>query len=540
MRHRGFRLRGLLCLLALCGCERTDYDPGPRALVSFEVTFADETEVGAEDEPLTFPSAVPASSRLLIRALDGDGELFEDFDGRPRFSVEPGELIGNNDRVLFHGGEAWTITRQPCTEVCPQKSECVEALDACAQRGHPVAWRFSFGRTNIWVEDVGEDPIRDCDDEIDNDEDGVIDTLDPDCLRGAPDVSKRASNATGISPTLYYDKPGIRDVQFSPRCTTNTPLEGNNVNISKGTMIVTGTTQSGMYVTDLSGPEGGYNSIYLFTFSNPGDVRRGDRLCSIAGNAAEFIANTQLNFPSFENADFNRNGVIDDGDIVPCDLIDPEIIGPDHVPDPVPITVGMLGGEGGVVPDDFYRPCLPDGSNLSGLDDGTDCDAARSALPSEIRRSSIIDCAKDNFALEPLEHGLVSISDVVVSTRFVGCDMDGDGRINRQRGNPEGDCEDDCQMDPLCSELLSFEQFGQFGVGIECNDADPPVCAGKMLVSTRDTLGDTGYLPRENKGARYSRVIGHLRHLQPGAGVPSSWIVEARIIGDLVPAEASE
>ncbi len=76
--------------------------------------------------------------------------------------------------------------------------------------------------------------------------------------------------------------------------------------IRNGTLITTGTTQSGMYVTDLDGPADGYNSVFLFTFSNPGGVRIGDRLCTIAGNAAEFIANSQLNFPSFENGRVDR------------------------------------------------------------------------------------------------------------------------------------------------------------------------------------------------------------------------------------------
>ncbi len=515
---RALGLAALLASASGCVSEEKRAETLPGQLAWFDISLTSDTPRGTPDEPLPFPSAIAASAHLKIVARDAYGQVDRSYQGTARVSVVPGQILGpGHDRLKFTLGEA-TVDLQ---------------------------WRFAFDEAHIWIEDAGEDPLTDCDNDRDDDGDGQADLRDPDCGRGAPDRARtgnakdatRGTQATGISDALYFARPRIRDVQFSPRCTTDTPLGGKSVRIDTGTLIVTGTTQSGMYVTDASGPAGGYNSLYLFTFSNPGDVRRGDRLCQIQGNAAEFIANTQLNFPDFVNADFDRNGFINDRDVVPCDLVDPERIGPDAVPDPVLLTAADLMGTGGEVPPDFYRPCGLTGEDLP-LTDGTDCNAARAAIPSALRRESVIDCARDNFAMEPYEHALVAFRDVVISTRFERCDLNGDGSIDRSRGNPEGDCEDDCSDDPLCSVLINLEQFGQFSAGVDCVDGalGEATCAGKVFLSTRDTLGGTGYDAMANAGAHYSQVNGHLRQLQPGAGVPSSWVVEPRIADDFMAA----
>ncbi len=497
-------MRRLAPFLLLAACSHEAYDDPGRQLAGFTVQFQAGAATGTVAEPLPFPSAIPAELTLLVAALDQHGDQFP-YSGRARVSVVPGELV-SAERVQFTDGIAQVAVR----------------------------WRFSYGETRIWVEDAGEDPLADCENELDDDGDGLTDQFDPDCQMGAEGAAPPASYATGISPALHFARTRIRDLQFSPRCNTDTPLGGQNVTISTGTLVVTGTTQSGMYVTDLDGPDGGYNSVYLFTFSNPGDVRRGDRLCSIAGNAAEFIGNTQLNFPSFVNADTNRNGQNDAGDIVTCDLPKPDLIGPDAVPEPHLLTVQDLINEERAPTDDFYLVCHPDGGAIEGLQDASSCASAARALTREELRASPIDCARDNFRMEPWEHALVAFEDVTISTRFEKCDFNDDGFIER-RGGQEGDCERECSDDPLCTERISLEQFGQFAAGINCASVDPPVCEGKIFISTRDTLGGSGYDPEASAGSHYARVAGHLRQLQPGAGVPSSWILEPRFIEDFVP-----
>lgn len=511
MRRAGWALAAAL----LWACGEESYDPPAPQVRAFRVELTEDFPRGTPDDPLPFPSAIPARVPVKLTALGPDGAPFVGYQGVARLDVAPGVIPATGRRVRFVDGEA-----KATAEI-----------------------RFAYGPTRIWVEDVGEDPAADCANEADDDGDGLADVRDPDCqkLPDAP-AAARATLATGISETLHFAPPRIRDLQFSPRCTTDTPLGGENVTIDHGTLIVTGTTQSGMYVTDLAGEPGGYNSVYLFTFSNPGDVRRGDRLCSIAGNAAEFIGNTQLNFPSFVNADTNRNGRIDEDDLVPCDLPRPDLGGPEAVPDPVVLTPAHVNGELGEVPAEFYLYCLPGDEPVPGLADPTDCQAARRgierALGRERARRSRVDCRRDNFAMEPWEHALVAFDDVTVSTRFEVCDTNGDERIDRSPGSPEGACEEDCNADPLCTIQLSLKQYGQFGAGLGCTGAgDAVTCAAKIYVATRDTLGGSGYDAQAHAGERYARVVGHLRQTQPGAGVETIWIVEPRFIEDFIRGE---
>ena len=54
-------------------------------------------------------------------------------------------------------------------------------------------------------------------------------------------------------------------------------------------------------------------------------------------------------------------------------------------------------------------------------------------------------------------------------------------------------------------------------------------------MSTRDTLGKSGYDVMEHVGEDLAAVVGHLRQTQPGAGVDTIWIVEPRSPEDFVP-----
>lgn len=502
--RRGALLAALAA--AVVSCDRAPYEAPPPEVAGFLMTLADGSETGSPAAPLPFPSATPAQFTVKLVALDAAGNPFRSYSRRARIGVVPGELLGIDDRVAFENGEA-TVT---------------------------LAFRFSFDETRIWIEDAGEHPATECDDTLDNDGDGLIDARDPDCLRGAePVAGRRATLATGISAPLYFARPRIHDVQFSPRCTTDSPLGGQNVIVERGSLIVTGTTQSGLYVTDMSGPESGYNSIYLFTFSNPGDVRRGDRLCRIDGNAAEFIGNSQLNFPSYLNADLRRNGGL------PCEVRDPARTGSDAVPPPKVLTAAHLLGDleavGAMVPDgDFYRHCGPNGRTLD-IRDGTDCVAARNALDRDERRLSPLDCARDNFAMEPWEHALVAFEDVTLSNEFVDCDANGDGRIDF--GGPEGDCADECNQRPLCTERINLDQFGQFAAAVGCrprgDDTGELDCDAKFFLATRDTLGASGFDAMAHGGEHREVVIGHLRQIQPGPGVDTTWVVEPRFIEDI-------
>lgn len=511
-----------LALVAGVACTEIPYEDTRPPLRTFAVQVSPSSPLGTRESPLPFPSAEPARVELTLEALDEQGALLADFNGAARITVVPGEVDATQRRVRFVDGRATTTAE----------------------------FRFSYGETRIWVEDSGEDLATDCANGLDDDLDGVSDAADPDCQQPEGRLaSARATLAVGLSPSMFFAEPRIHDVQSSPRCTTDSPLGGQNVTIDQGQsarLVVTGTTQSGLYVTDLSGPASGYNAVFLFTFSNPGGVKPGDRLCSIAGNVAEFIGNSQLNFPSFVNGDPTRGIAGEAQGVVPCRPNEPDLAGADAVPPPHVLTASDVTGENASPPADFYRVCGPGDTVIPGLDDPTDCAAARAALPADVRRSSPIDCARDNFAMEPWEHSLVAFENVTLGTRFEDCDTNGDGFIARDPGNAEGLCEEACTADPLCTVDVSLEKFGQFAAGVDCTpaptaspDAAPTsgfVCAAKIFISTRDTLGKSGYDILQHKGERLARIVGHLRQTQPGAGVDTIWIVEPRAIEDFVSA----
>ena len=535
MRARSFHTArrwavGALALACLASCNTTAYTETRLPLRAFRITVPSGTQTGKTTAPLPFPSGVPAKIALEIEAVDSAGLLLKDYNGIAVVSVVPGQIDATQRRVKFSKGKAVNLA---------DPSKPIE-----------VDVRFSYGETHIWVEDAGEDVLVECANTLDDDGDGLTDASDPDCQVAAAPDSAKATLATGISRSLFFAEPRIHDLQYSPRCTTDTPLGGQNVTIRNGTLICTGTTQSGLYVTDLDGPPDGYNAVFLFTFSNPGGVRVGDRLCSIAGNAAEFIANTQLNFPSFENGRIDRLQVIEGQTLAPCKPSEPDRVGLGALPEPHLLTAADVAGTAAVVPDDFYRVCGPGDTPIAGLMDPTDCDEAASATTNVPRDEQKIDCKRDNFAMEAWEHALVAVENITIGDRFEDCDLNDDGKISRGASDTLGeqDCDDACGLDPLCTSLLSLEQYGQFAAGLDCTDApsppgdgdagvppaEPAPCAAKIYISTRDTLGKSGYDVSKHAGEKSARIVGHLRQTQPGAGVPTIWVLEPRSPEDFV------
>ncbi len=509
--------------LGLLSCGENAYVERRLPLRTFKIEVADGTDTGTVEKPLPFPSAVPAKFPLTVTAIGPDGKIQKGYNHIARLSVVPGRVDATLARVPFVNGVA-----QVTAEV-----------------------RFSFGETHIWIEDVGEDPTSDCDNGLDDDGDKLTDAADPDCQKASLPIVAKATDATGISAPLRFAETRIHDVQYAPRCTTNTPLSGEYVAITSGKLIVTGTTQSGMYVTDLEGPEGGFNSLFLYTYSNPGGVKAGDRLCDIGGNVAEFVGNTQLNFPDFADANPSARAIIDGTVNETC--INPDGQKTGTIPDPHPLTAADVVGTTAVVPDDFYRVCGPGDTPIQGLMDPTSCTEAASLTRNVPRSEQKIDCKRDNFAMEAWEHGLVAFDNLTIGDRFENCDFNGDGKIAFGAGSAEGTCEDACTLDPMCTDSLSLEQYGQFAAAIDCTpiagtsdagtpppaeDAGTPAptmqCAAKIYISTRDTLGSSGYNVLRHAGDKLSRIVGHLRQIQPGAGVDSTWIVEPRSVDDFV------
>lgn len=248
---RGGRLRGLIVagaaltavgLAGFLACEEVaPFDPA--ALQTFEVSVI-EGEVGDTKAPIPYNAQV-LEFTVDIRALRGDGEVDTSFTGDVHVAVGPRGRLAKD---------------QP--EWIKLQDGVAEAVTIKIERAH--------GEVAIWIEDIGDDD-------------------DP------------GTYATGLSPSIHIGNPTVRQVQETDKFRTSA-LDGDFVrfNLDGRTAVVTGVMNDGFYTTDLSEPEGVYNSIFVFTHSRPHGVETGSRIVSLAGTAEDFFGFTEVSFPSWK------------------------------------------------------------------------------------------------------------------------------------------------------------------------------------------------------------------------------------------------
>ncbi|MCA9523207.1 MAG: hypothetical protein KC609_19660 [Myxococcales bacterium] len=312
-----------------------------------------------------------------IQAVDSNGNLMTSYNGVASIDITPGELAGGKQTVQLVNGEAKNVE---------------------------IWYILAYEKTVIWVEDVGYKPsstkYSQCNDGLDNDGNGLIDLNDPGCSGIDDDLEVTATYATGASEVLWHRNPSIRNLNIS-KYSSKSPLQGKNVFVVKGKMVVTNIVNGGFYVTDVNDQhendtnDGYFNSIFLFTFSNPDDVFIGDVLCSFSGAVFEFTGTTQIQFPSYEIYFKTRQN---------CEVPDPDV----KPPAPIVIDKTVLN---------------------------------------------------DELFLERYESNVVEFKNVQVSTRYILCDRNQNGTIDP---GEEDNCRNDCQSDPLCTELSSYLEFAQW------------------------------------------------------------------------------
>jgi len=321
----------------------------------------------------------------------------------------------------------------------PPPFRAVRLEDGKARDVHTFIAR-AVGESHLWVEDTGYAPFDgdygQCNDGADNDGDGWVDLADPDCMDAADGLESEPSWATGLSPTFWFETPAIRHVQYTGDVASS-PLQGSDAYIAAGRMVVTNVSANGFFVTDLDqhtevlqdDSDGYYNSIFVYTFNKPVGIRYGDTLCAISGGVVEYQGNTQLKFPSFEvlQEEAIQTKQVGGEEVTYGRCHQRIIPGPDidlDVPQPVDVTDLLVTEEPGK-PD--YRDQLMINARF----------------------------------LEPLEAGLVKVRDLSMSTRYIACDADENGVIE---SGDEDTCRDECQEDPLCTQLESFFQYQQVAV----------------------------------------------------------------------------
>ncbi len=524
-------IRLLAAMLLLAGCD-PDIVHRPNELHSFQVALTADKgqETGSPEKPLDYISGTscaetpcPGDEECIgFCALTGHVACLEDDD------CPTGEYCARicakavtlDIQALGRDGKPFPMTGERQVHVqavpgmVPAPYEYVTLKDGQA-KGVEIYIAQTFGESHIWVEDTGNGHSGEfygpCNNEKDDDGDGLIDMADPHCYGPDDPMEDEASYATGLSPTFFFENPRIWHLQYTDQVSTS-PLAGQSVYVETGSLVVTNVVGNGFFVTDLDdqkhplddGSPGYFNGFFFFTHNKPEGVRYGDVLCSFSGGVVEYEGNTQMTFPSYEVAWEGKVDYETGKPLPPCATRTVDLTL--EVPDPVDVTDLLITED-------------PE---------------------SKDHKDQMMDNAR---ALEPYESSLVRISEVAASNRFIACDSDENGEFPP---NSDDDvCRDLCQVDPYCTQLESFFKYAQmsayallgkkFYVGIDmlkekipleiaylgspdqsgnCPDIVDPD-SGEVLVENphKVIIGDTLFWEYLCPERSMNSVTGNLRHI---------------------------
>lgn len=207
---------------------------------SVEITSGN---VGSEKSPNLFTNE-EIEFTLSVTAIDQDGSNAKDFNGPVNINIGPtGQLVLRQEKSF--------------------------AMSNGFAKDIPVKVKYIHGKTHLWIEDIGVD-------------------------------STPGSFATGLSDEIWFKNPTLRNIQ-EPEKSSDSPLRNEfvEINIGNRILVVTGITNDGFYVTDISEPDGIYNAMYVYAFSRPEGLSEGDRISQLNGSVQEYYGFTELGFPSW-------------------------------------------------------------------------------------------------------------------------------------------------------------------------------------------------------------------------------------------------
>lgn len=498
------RLLAASMVVLLAGCV-DEYIDLPTTLLSFEVEVVSLEEIPPGQStavpidltrsPLPIPRGT-VRARVVARAWGTDGQPFP-WDGMARIHVTPGTTVLEKTPIYFTQGQADAV----------------------------IEVRAVHSDTRIWV----------------------IDDIDD----GTP-----RSFAAGVSQILPFDQPTLADANTIPpqgnnsnslytgdflqmtragpvwkeRTRPEDPCEFAVPGPAKRDLIVTAITSTGFYVTDLAEPAnatypGNFGHIFVYNFSYPEGLHVGDRLEHLQGTLTDFAGNTQLTFPGWRVSDCPR---------VPGD-------------DENRVRAMEREAELAVLATLEADPPAIDEALCTR---GTNASASR------------LSCgySTQNLHMESLESSLVQIPEVVTPDLWVRCDFDGDGETSNftASGTPfacpdprdaECACVLACQTSAVfpapgspfesthadkafdatgktCSELTSYDTFGQYTVRIVSSDGTP---GPRINLTSRDAIPDFDPTAPESRGSRLW-VRGILLQV---LGARPRWVVSVRNESDL-------
>lgn len=497
---------GLALGLALGGC--TKEFPLENDLFSFEVTLSGDPDLGSEGDPLTYVAGSACSG------VCPDGQAcVNGFCGMPvTFTAK---AIGRNGNDWPHRGPV----RLRVTPGIILESSDVVIMDEGVAEDITVHIARGLGPTHLWVEADGYLPLDaeldygQCNDGIDNDHNGLIDLADAGCDDASDDLEAPVNLATGVSPTFHFDNPTVHDVQSTPML-HESPLQGEQIRVSSGTLVVTNVTSNGFYVVDLrdNTPDKLFASMFVFTFSKPQGVDYGDRLCGFSGAVQEHVGMTQVVFPSYELYYADNEACQD------FPGLDPSA----KVPAPWPLTELLVEED-----------------------------------PALGRNEYLANVYANSQLLERYEGNLVTFTDVELATRFIACDKNDNGSIDN--GTPEDTCRDDCQDDPDCVDLEGYFEFNQYRgtTGGRKSIYGSTVLADKFKPLSIGYIGDEdangrcerqdtpeGFIQYQCPPMRLESLTGSLRHIYLCGNFSTEdrcdlqfWVIDPRFDGDVVVAE---
>ncbi len=307
---KGARNIIMMAVFVLIGCGPTDiHIDWSQRPTSFRVRL--ESNPSSQDKPLALTSNVTLTVDIQALSAGPGKAVMKGFSKWVHLYVRPGYLqvispkgAYNPPRSLEKGGYVYVKNG----EISGVKVKITKA----------------FGKTRIWAEDNGFVPptvsgtTAECADGKDNNGNGLIDMADPGCLMAMDHSEEPGTGAAGVTGTIWFNTPKISDVQGHADAS---PYPHEEVNITRGFMVVTRVTNSGFYVTDVT-DKTGYNSIYVYSYHMPAFLRACDHITDLRGTVGEFYGFTELNFPSWQFQPWEEKSN------VPCYVPDPTVLTP--------------------------------------------------------------------------------------------------------------------------------------------------------------------------------------------------------------------
>lgn len=473
------------CAITQGACSDGWGKPRSGARLTVELKDADKV-AGSKLDPLPLIVDTPQPFRIVVRALDANGNLDTSFDGFVRISAKPGSIDPIDSPEA--DGRSLHLTKGESPEV-------------------EVKLTNAYGPTYILADDLGyfpTDPLSSpppaCANGKDDDGDGRIDfPADEGCAFANDDLESGGGYSQGASSPIWYHLPRVADVR-GLKCVAGGTCSGNGataypksqVFLDTGyheradgppdfdfDLVVTRISSDGFYVSDIRDTRGGFNSIFSFNFNSPPRMRVCDRLKAFGGTANEFFGFTQIAYPTW---------IVEEWD--------PQ-----------------------------KRPCLVPEPRVLTVDDGT-ADALLPITGSLVRalaltgKIEVMVTPKFGPGKMPGQNGVFTPS----ADAGTDCDLNNDGSIDFTKGNPEEACATACSTDPECTEYSNFAARSTFRLTVR--DIESNAAAAFQA----DATTSAEFKPLEMKGKPIKSFTGTLHYFSGG----SQFTIEARCKDDIV------